>query len=94
MEVSVLKITRLVLRGGYQYQQNCYEIFEKFFLKHNPFFDLCDINGGQLEGSLFATAFGGLNEPAAPVVCDITVTVDVTLRELYCGSKKKVSYKR
>ena len=53
-----------MLRGGYQYQQDCYETFEKFFLKHNPFFDLCDIKGSLLEGSLFGTAFGGLNEPA------------------------------
>ena len=30
-----------VFRGGYQYQDNCYEIFDKFFLAHNPFSDLC-----------------------------------------------------
>jgi hypothetical protein len=93
MEVNYcLLLTLLVLRGGYQYQQNCYEIFENFFLKHNPFFELCDIKGSLLEGSLFGTAFGGLNEPAAPLVADITVTVDVTLREFYCGSIKQVRY--
>ena len=30
-----------VFRGGYQYQENCYEIFDNFFLESNPFFDLC-----------------------------------------------------
>lgn len=31
-----------VYRGGYTYQQNCYEIFDNFFLKNNPFHDICD----------------------------------------------------
>lgn len=83
-----------VLRGGYQYQENCYEIFEKFFLECNPFFDLCDAKGIELEGSLFGTAFGGMNEPAAPCLKDVKVTVDVTLKEFYCGSHKQVSYDR
>jgi len=83
-----------VMRGGYQYQEDCYEIFEQFFLECNPFFDLCDDKGVELEGSLFGTAFGGMNEPAAPPLKDVTVTADVTLREFYCGSHKTVCYER
>ena len=60
-----------VYRGGYQYQENCYEIFDKFFLESNPFFDLCtdltEITGTNLEieGSYFGTAYRGLNQPPA-----------------------------
>lgn len=82
------------MRGGYQYQEDCYEIFEKFFLECNPFFDLCDDKGVELEGSLFGTAFGGMNEPAAPSLSDVSVTVNVTLREFYSGSHKTVNYDR
>lgn len=82
------------MRGGYQYQHNCYEIFDKFFLEHNPFFDICDTKGTELEGSLFGTAFGGLNEPPAARVSDVTVTVAVSLKEFYCGAAKQVEYQR
>ena len=63
-------------------------------MKMNPFFDICDSQGTELEGSIFGTAFGGMNEPAAPRVSDIEVTVSVTLREIYNGSKKCVRYQR
>ena len=84
----------VVFRGGYSYQNNCYEIFDNFFLRMNPFYDICDNNGAELEGSVFGTAFGALNEPGAPKLKDIQVKLDVTLKEFYCGSKKEVSYER
>ena len=87
-----------VFRGGYQYQENCYEIFDKFFLESNPFYDLCtdltDVVGTELEveGSYFGTAYKGLNEPAPARAKDIDVCVDVTLEEMYNGSRKTVCY--
>ena len=51
-------------------------------------------NGSELEGSLFGTAFGGLNEPKPQKMPDIHVTVDITMKEVYCGVKKEVSYER
>jgi len=60
----------------------------------NPFYDICDNRGLELEGSLFGTAFGGLNEPAALKLADIEVKINVTLKEFYCGSKYSVSYER
>ena len=87
-----------VFRGGYQYQENCYAIFDKFFLESNPFYDLCtdltDVVGTDLEveGSYFGTAYRGLNEPAPARAKDIDVTVDVTLEEMYNGSRKTVTY--
>ena len=50
--------------------------------------------GLEIEGSYFGTAFKGMNQPAAEKLHDITVTVDVTLQEIYIGSRKKVSYTR
>lgn len=60
----------------------------------NPFFDICDNTGSELEGSVFGTAFGALNEPSAPKLKDICVKLDVTLKEFYCGSRKQVCYDR
>lgn len=34
-----------IRRGGYLYKQNCYEIFEKFFLEQNPFSEIIDTKG-------------------------------------------------
>ena len=50
--------------------------------------------GLEIEGSYFGTAFKGMNQPAPEKLQDITVTVDVTLQEIYIGSRKKVSYRR
>lgn len=55
-----------VTRGGYIYKNNCYEIFDKFFMESNPFFELCtDLTdtkgtGIDIEGSFFGTAYGGM----------------------------------
>ena len=89
-----------VFRGGYNYQGNCYEIFDEFFLKQNPFSDLCtdltDIRGTglEIEGSYFGTAFRGMNEPLPEKEKDISVVVDITLEEIYNGSRKKVTYEK
>lgn len=81
-------------RGGYCYQNNCYEIFDHFFLKMNPFYDICDNSGSELDGSVFGTAFGALNEPPAQKLADIEVSLNVSLKEFYCGSRKVVCYER
>ena len=89
-----------VYRGGYQYQENCYAIFDKFFLESNPFYDLCtdltEVTGTNLEieGSYFGTAYRGLNEPKPQPAKDISVTVDVTLEEMYNGARKEVTYSK
>ena len=40
----------------------------------NPFYDICDNHGTELEGSVFGTAFGGLNEPKATKLSDVSVS--------------------
>jgi DnaJ-class molecular chaperone len=82
------------MRGGFQYQNNCYEIFDNFFLKMNPYYEICDKNGSELEGSLFGTAFGGLNQPKPEKMDDIHVKVELTIKEIYCGVRKEVTYER
>jgi len=83
-----------VRRGGYIYQENCYEIFEDFFLKVNPFYDIIDTKGTEVEGSFFGTAFGGMNEPPAPPMDDVHITVECSLQEFFNGARKNVSYSR
>lgn len=94
MEVSKRQSKGLVERGGYCYQGNCYEIFDKFFLQSNPFFDICDNQGIEVEGSIFGTAFGGMNQPKPARVSDVNVTAKVTLKEFLCGAHKIVHYNR
>ncbi len=60
----------------------------------NPYFEICDTNGSELEGSLFGTAFGGLNEPKPEKMDDIHVKVELTIQEIYCGVRKEVTYER
>ena len=60
----------------------------------NPFFDICDNTGAELEGSVFGTAFGALNEPSPRKLSNICIKLDVTLKEFYCGSRKDVTYNR
>lgn len=80
--------------GGYVYQQNCYQIFDQYFLQHNPFFDIYDGSGKDLHGSLFGTAFGGMNEAKPAQVFDIYVKVPCTLFEFYNGCVKTITYQR
>lgn len=83
--------------GGYVYQQNCYEIFDTYFLKNNPFYDLMDLSDGnsmEYEGSLFGSAFAGLNQPKLPAMPTVAVSLKTTLKELYCGCIKTVSYNK
>lgn len=45
----------------------------------NPYYEICDSTGAELEGSLFGTAFGGLNEPKPEKMPDINITVELTV---------------
>ena len=45
----------------------------------NPYYEICDSTGVELEGSLFGTAFGGLNEPKPEKMSDIIITVELTV---------------
>lgn len=83
-----------VYSGGYVYQQNCYQIFDKYFLCNNPFFDICDNMGTEVEGSLFGSAYGGMHEPKLPPMQSIEVVVPTTLKEFYCGCVKTISYQK
>ena len=73
---------------------NCYQIFDSFFLQNNPFFDICDRGGIEVEGSLFGSAFGGVHEPKLPAMPTIEIVVPTTLKEFYNGCIKTVSYSR
>ena len=80
--------------GGYIYQQNCYEIFDKFFLECNAFHAVFDGEGTRLHGSMFGSAFGGAKAPLAGAVGEVRVDVPVTLAEFYNGCVKMAVYSR
>lgn len=63
-------------------------------MKDNLFNDLCDIEGTQVDGSYFGSAFGGMNEAAPEPLEDIHVTLECTLEEFFNGSKKTATYER
>ena len=63
-------------------------------MKVNPFYDIIDTKGTEVEGSFFGTAFGGMNEPPAAPLDDVHITVECTLSEFYNGAKKEVPYQR
>lgn len=81
-------------KGGYIYQQNCYQIFDQFFLKCNPFHATFDGTGQTLHGSMFGSAFGGSHAPPADPAKDVEIDVPVTLGEFYHGCVKLVVYRR
>lgn len=60
----------------------------------NPFYDICDSKGTELEGSLFGTSFGALNHPKPERLSDSHVKAKLTLKEFFCGAHKVVSYER
>ena len=84
----------LDFKGGYKYQENCYEIFEKFFLEFNPFFNIIDTEGQKLKGSFFGNAFGGINAPPLAPLGPVMVVVPCTIQEFYNGCVKNIEYQR
>jgi len=76
------------------YQQDCYEIFDKFFLHNNAFHKVCDATGEKLSGSMFGSAYGGSHAPAPQASKDVEVDLACTIMEFYHGSVKYVTYKR
>jgi DnaJ-class molecular chaperone len=81
-------------QGGYIYQQNCYQIFDKFFLQCNPFHATFDGTGQTLHGSMFGSAYGGAHAPSAEPAEELQVKVPVTLQEFYHGCVKLVVYRK
>jgi DnaJ family protein B protein 13 len=80
--------------GGYKYQNNAFQIFERFFGDINPFNNIFDKDGSELHGSLFGSAYGGANQKLPTKPKDVTVTIDCTLKELYNGCLKTFEYER
>lgn len=63
-------------------------------MKNNPFYNICDRSGTEVEGSLFGSAHGGVNEPKLPPMPTVEVKVPTTLQEFYTGCVKTISYQK
>ena len=90
----ILSNQRIEYVGGYIYQQNCYEIFDKFFLRCNAFHGVFDGTGEKVHGSMFGSAYGGSLAPSGSAAENVKIEVPVTLSEFYNGCVKLVVFKR
>jgi DnaJ-class molecular chaperone len=79
--------------GAYKYRGNCYQIFDWFFLRNNPFYDIADMEGEQPEEGSFMAEAQGL-KPELPQMPTIEVEVPTTLQEFYNGCMKEICYER
>lgn len=61
-------------------------------MEYNPFFDICDLKGDKLLGSLFGTAYKGSSMPKQPRANDVFIQVPCTLFEFYNGCVKTIKY--
>lgn len=77
--------------GGYKYQGNAFEIFEKFFGSSNPFFA-----GFSDDVSLrsFGISFPPGRKMTEEFPMDLVIEVQCTLEELYNGCQKTLTYTR
>ena len=82
------------LKGGYKFAGNATEIFERFFGSPNPFCEVYNEEGLDMQGTLFGDAFGGIGRKPVQRPADIEVVLACTLRELYNGCMKEISFER
>ncbi|EGR33185.1 hypothetical protein IMG5_059990 [Ichthyophthirius multifiliis] len=80
-------------KGGYIFEGNPEEIFEKFFGTGNPFKQTYDTTNKQDIGELFRYPFAHLNKNLS-MPKDLHVEIECTLNELYNGCIKEITYKR
>ena len=84
---------KLGYRGGYKFQGNSFEIFEKFFGTSNPFTVSLDEYGKQVS-SMQLKQGNTLMDAFYKRFTDLTINVKCTLEELYYGCYKTVHYER
>lgn len=53
-----------------------------------------NVAGDDVQQSIFADSYGGLNQPKPAKPTNVVVTLECTLEEFYCGSIKQASYER
>lgn len=82
-------------RGGFKYTGNASEIYKRFLEETIPYKCLEDFSKKPEDtGSIFGTAFGGLNQIPEKENDDIFVDLECTLEELYNGAFKEIKYNK
>ncbi|EGR32271.1 hypothetical protein IMG5_090470 [Ichthyophthirius multifiliis] len=79
-------------KGGYRFEKNPIEIFEKFYLENNPFAYVIDENGENGTGTLFGYHFQGQHCNKNHPPQDLETEADCTLNEFYNGCSKQIKY--
>ena len=83
------------IKGGYKYIGNCDEIFENFMGNIIPFALVNDHEKmGDEYNYAFGSAFGGQKQEINLNLPDIHVDLYCTLKELYNGTVKTITYKK
>jgi len=73
-------------------QQSPEAIYDRVYTSTDPWNETRDLDGSDLQGSMFGDAFRGLKHSTDKQPEDIEVTVECTLAEFYNGSMKQISY--
>ncbi|CAI2376781.1 unnamed protein product [Moneuplotes crassus] len=74
---------------GYKYQQNAFEIFEKFYSEYLPYHEIFDDTGKMLYGSCFSSIH---KERNVEKLQDVKITLECSIDELYNGCTKEITY--
>ena len=80
--------------GGYFLKQEPERYFERVLSNTEFLLEPRQMDGSDVQQSIFSDALGGLTQPKAPKPADIVLTIDCTLEEFYSGSMKTVNYDR
>lgn len=80
--------------GGYFLRREPEKYFEEILKTCDFLLEDRANDGSDVQQSIFADSFGGLNQSKQDKPADITITVDCTLEEFYNGSIKQIHYER
>jgi DnaJ-class molecular chaperone len=78
----------------YMFLDNADDIYTAFFNAHDPLSQNFEVDGSDVFGSILGDGAKGKNAPAPPAPQHITIDLPCTLRDLYCGVMKSISYER
>jgi len=92
LKEGIIKPDGTRIGGGYFLKTNPDNYFEEMFEATDLIGEIRESNGSDVQQSIFADSRGGLTEALPDKPCDVEVSIDVTLGELYNGAMKTFSF--
>ena len=74
--------------GGYFMRMDAERYFEAKLQNTDFLLEDRNVAGDDVQQSIFADSYGGLNQPKPAKPTNVVVTLECTLEEFYCGSIK------